>query len=137
MKHVLVTLMFVCLVICGYSQNKEKSVRDYMPTDNLQMKKDDNKASNKPNRKKIAIIYVPDSNKILYGNPCATEATHKMGFEYVVEPRNGLESKTSFGKFLNNLLVKSKLVVTRSPFWKLSLNKKLKQCRSQSGDFVG
>ena len=91
----------------------------------------------KPKRKKIMIIYVPDASKILYGNPCATFETHRMGFEYVVEPRNGMESKTWKGKFLNNLGVKTKLVVTRSPFWKLILKKRIKKCREQSGDFVG
>ncbi|GAB4245810.1 MAG: hypothetical protein Tsb0034_24520 [Ekhidna sp.] len=101
------------------------------------MKKDANKASNRPKRKNISLLYVPTADKILYGNPCATEETHKMGFEYIVEPRNGMESKTVKGKFLNNLWVKTKLVVTRSPFWKLILNNRIKKCRRQSGDFVG
>ena len=116
---------------------KEKTVQEHLPTENLEMRKDSNKAFNKPKRKKYAFIYVPDGDKILYGNQCVLEQTHKMGFEYVVEPRKIAGSKTWKGKFLNNLWVKTKLVVTRSPFWKLILKKKIKECRNMSGDLVG
>jgi len=119
------------------AQKKVKPVQEYLPTENLEMRKDANKSSNAPDRKRIAILYVKNANKILYGNPCATKETHRMGFEYIVEPRNGLESKTRKGKFLNNLWVKTKLVVTRSPFWKIILNKRIKDCRMQTGDFAG
>ena len=136
MKGVLFTVL-ICCAVCLCAQKKEKTVREYMPTDNLEAKKDANRASNAPERKRIALLYVGDANKILYGNPCATKETHRMGFEYIVEPKNGRESKTRKGKFLNNLWVKTKLVVTRSPFWKLILNKRLDACRRQTGDFVG
>jgi len=136
MKNVLI-LIFLLLSIIGFSQKKEKPVKDYLPTENLESRKDANKSSNRPKRKNISLIYVEDANNILYGNPCATLETHRMGFEYIVEPKNGLESKTRKGKFLNNLWVKTKLVFTRSPFWKLILNSRIKKCRKQSGDFVG
>ncbi len=119
------------------AQKREKSVRDYLPTDNLENRKDANKASNRPQRKNISLIYVGSASNILYGNACATAETHRMGFEYIVEPTNGLESKTRVGKTLNNLWVKSKLVLRRSPFWKLTLNNRIKKCRRQTGDFVG
>ena len=131
---------FLLVIVAGhlsYAQGKDKSVASQLPTENLAFRKDANKAANRPKRKKISLLYVSDADKILYGNPCATEETHKMGFEYIVEPKNGFESKTRKGKFLNNLWVKTKLVVTRSPFWKLILNKRIKECRRQSGDFVG
>lgn len=129
--------LFVCLCFALSAQKKEKDVRNHLPTENLDMMKDSNRSANAPQRKKIALIYVRDANKILYGNPCATKETHRMGFEYIVEPRNGLESKTRKGKFLNNLWVKTKLVVTRSPFWKAILNKRIRDCKFQTGDFVG
>jgi len=132
--------LFFVLVICSYSlsaQKKEKPVRDYLPTDNLDMGKYGGSAANAPDRKKIALLYVKNGDKIFYGNPCATKETHRMGFEYIVEPKNGLESKTRTGKFFNNLLLKTKLFVTKSPFWKLILNKRIKDCRQQTGDFVG
>lgn len=116
---------------------KEKPVQDEMPTENLAFKKDSNKKVNRPKRKNYDVIYVPNANNILYGNKCVLEQTHKMGFEYLVEPTNIRGSKTAKGKFINNLWVKTKLVVTRTPFWKMILNKKIKKCRQMSGDLVG
>lgn len=125
---------FLCLSCLA---QKVKTVEEELPSENLEMRKDSNKRSNRPKRKNLSLIYVPNADNILYGNPCVTDATHKMGFEYIVEPINLPGSKTWKGKFLNNLWVKTKLVVTRSPFWKLILNKKIKKCRKMSGDFVG
>ncbi len=131
---VVVSFLLISLSVCAQS---EKSIQDYIPTENLDMKKDANKKAYRSPKRKYDVIYRPHAKKILYGNPCAVEATHKMGFEYMVEPRNGTRSKTQKGKFLNNLKVKSKLVVTRSPFWKLILKKRFKKCREMSGDIVG
>ncbi|WP_420316343.1 hypothetical protein [Ekhidna sp.] len=125
---------FICFA--SFAQ-REKPVEDHLPTENLEMRKDANKASNKPKRKTYSFIYVPNADKILYGNPCVLEATHKMGFEYLVEPSYLNTSRTWEGKFLNNLWVKTKLVVTRSPFWKVILNRKIKKCRKMTGDLVG
>ena len=136
-KNVLFPLFLFFGITTCFAQQKKDTDRDHMPTENLEMKKDSNKRSNKPKWKNYNLIYVPNADKILYGNPCVLEETHKMGFEYIVEPRNIAGSKTRKGKFLNNLWVKSKLVVTRSPFWKLILNKKIKKCRKMSGDLVG
>jgi len=132
---------FSIILLIGFlfvsAQRKEKKVRDYLPTENLEMTKDANRSSNAPKRKNISLLYVKDADRILYGNPCATKETHRIGFEYIVEPKNDFESKTRKGKFLNNLGVKTKLIVTRSPFWKLILNKRIKKCRQQTGDFTG
>ena len=116
---------------------KEKSVREELPTGNLEIRKNANKRINKPKRKSYLVIYAPNGDKILYGNQCVLEQTHKMGFEYMVEPRNIAGSKSWKGKFLNNLWAKTKLVATRSPFWKLILKKKIRECREISGDLVG
>ncbi|MEO9483593.1 MAG: hypothetical protein ABJG47_09120 [Ekhidna sp.] len=136
MKQVLILISLITFSFSCLGQ-KERTVDDELPTENLEMRKDSNKRTNRPKRKNYSQIYVPNANKILYGNPCVLEETHKMGFEYLIEPPNISGSKTWKGKFLNNLLVKSKLVVTRSPFWKMILNKKIKKCRQMSGDLVG
>lgn len=130
-------LFFVIIFTATFGQKNEKSVGDYLPTDNLDAKNDANKLSNRPKRKNISLIYISTPRGILYGNPCATDATHRMGFEYIIESRYGPESKTGMGKFFNNFWVKSKLVVTRSPFWKLILNSRIRKCSDQTGDFVG
>ena len=132
----------LCLVLAiSFSpllaQRKERPLHEQMPTENLESRKDSNKSSNQSKRKRIALLYVKDADKILYGNPCATEETHRMGFEYIVEPKSRLRSKSKVGKFFNNFLVKAKLVVTRSPLWKAILNKRMRSCRQKTGDFVG
>ncbi len=90
-----------------------------------------------PKRKTINYIYKYDQKNVLFGNPCAVKVTRKMGFEYVLQPK-GVPGSPGKGKALwNNFLVKTKLVFTRSPFWKLILNKRQKDCRTRSGDIVG
>ena len=137
MKVVLSFLLAVVTIHLSFGQKKDKPVEDYLPTDNLEMRKDDNTSSNRPKKKNYSYIYVSKVGKILYGNPCAIDETRRMGFEYVVEPRTGLQSKTRQGKFLNNLWVKTKLVFTRSPFWEVILTGRIKKCKRQTGDFVG
>jgi hypothetical protein len=128
------TFTFSAMVLFGQNQT---SVPDYIPTENLEMGKDANKKANRTKKKRYSVIYRPNTKKILYGNPCAVEATRKMGFEYMVESRTGVRSASRLGKFWNNLRVKTKLVFTRSPFWKVILKKKFKDCRPKSGDIVG
>lgn len=133
--------IFLCIVLSGLSffciAQKKDDLKDYIPTENLDSKKDSNKKAYKSKKRRYEVIYRPNAKKILYGNPCAVEATRKMGFEYIVESRRAVRSATQKGKFLNNLKVKTKLVLTRSPFWKLILKKKFKKCRQKSGDLVG
>ncbi len=135
MRIILYLTVLISVQIC--LGQKEKSIRDYIPTENLDMRKDANRKENRGALKRYSVIYRPHAKNILYGNPCALEATRKMGFEYMVESRNATRSASQLGKFWNNLKVKTKLVVTRSPFWKMILKKKFKKCRPQSGDIVG
>lgn len=118
------------------SQKKE-TFQDYLPTENLEMGKDANKRANRTKKKPYNVIYRTNGKKILYGNPCAVEATRKWGFEYVVESKRAPTSKTAKGKFLNNLRVKTGLVFKRSPFWKLILKERFSKCRPKTGDIVG
>ncbi|MEM6644136.1 MAG: hypothetical protein AAF616_14240 [Bacteroidota bacterium] len=135
--RVVILILFCFFSLSLWGQKKPKPIVDYLPTENLEGKKDANKATNRPDRKRISLLYVGSADRILYGNACATAETHRMGFEYIVEPQNGRESKSAVGKFLNNLWVKTKLTFRRSPFWKVSLNNRIKKCRRQTGDFVG
>ena len=107
---------------------------DELPT-NTTVRKKVNKKKTGPDRKTYSRLYKNSTKGTLYGNPCALEVTHKMGFEYV--PLSQGHGKTKVGFILNNVYVSSKLVVTRSPFWKLILKKRLKDCRAKSGDGVG
>ena len=136
MIKIIVYLILLFFTLASIGQQGD-NILDYIPTENLDAGKDANKRANRSKKKNYEVIYRPRTRKILYGNPCAVEATRKMGFEYMVESRTATRSASQLGKFLNNLKVKSKLVVTRSPFWKVILKRKLKRCRQKSGDIVG
>lgn len=120
----------ICLCAQLYAQEDSED----RPT-NFTVHKRINKRKYEPKVKQYDVIYKKNTKKTLYGNPCAIEVTHKMGFEYT--PLAQGKGKTSMGLLVNNTFVKLKLVFTRSPFWKLTLNKRLKDCRLKSGDGIG
>lgn len=133
-----VLLVFFLLALGGVSEAQTyDDISRYMPTENLDAKKRGNKWKYRPKRKHYEVIYKRDTKGTLYGNPCALEATRKMGFEYVIQTP-GLPGAVLLEDVrVNNFLVNLKLIFTRSPFWKLILNKKLKKCQQKSGDIVG
>ena len=88
-------------------------------------------------QKKIDIIFKTKSGKVLYGNPCLREFTRDMGFEYALQSPNMYNSSGVWSIRRNNLLVYFKLIIKKSPFWKLILNNQVKDCRQKMGDFVG
>lgn len=128
---VLLVMGMVCSPACFGQSSKKNDLKKYLPTANIDMGKVTNRKANQPKRPKISYLYKRFDNGVLYGNPCATQMTHKMGFEYVMQPYFGN------GETWNNLWVNLKLVAIKSPFWKLILNHRIKKCREQSGDFVG
>lgn len=123
----LVFLMGVITVSLG------QNIDEDLPTNNTVQKKVDHRKY-EPKRKRYDVLYTRKTKGTLYGNPCAIDETHRMGFHYVPLTQEG---KTKMGYFLNNLLVKTKLCVTRTPFWKVILNKRLDDCRLKSGDGIG
>jgi len=112
----------------------QAQIKDELPTNSTERKRTDHKKY-EPKRKTYDFIYKHSTKNTLYGNPCALEQTRKMGFEYV--PLTKGRGKTAVGVMLNNVAVGTKLCVTRSPFWKMTLNKRMKDCRLKSGDGVG
>jgi hypothetical protein len=78
-----------------------------------------------------------DTKKILYGNKCFEEYTYKLGFEYVVEPFGRPESRSEVNRFFHNFGVKFILIFKSGPFWKSKVNKRIRNCRVQMGDFAG
>ncbi|RED91757.1 hypothetical protein C7460_13727 [Marinoscillum furvescens DSM 4134] len=138
MLRVILVVTLVSAVVSAASSQAARDVykRDF-PTENVTMGMEANKNANRPKRKRYDYLYTESSRGILYGNPCALQATRKMGFEYVVQPAGipGSPGRKELEK--NNFFVKLKLVFTRGPWWKLVLNNRLRKCRQQSGDFVG
>ena len=93
-------------------KKKTRQVTDYIPTENVDSRKEANNLKNRPKRKTIEYLYKNDSKGILYGNPCAIEATRKMGFEYVINPMGVPGSVLPDDQFSNNLWVHIKLIFT-------------------------
>lgn len=122
--------VMILLALAGFSQVEPEEI----PTNNTAHKRV-NHRKYEPKRKVYDRIYKKSTKGTLYGNPCAIDVTHKMGFEYV--PLAQGRGKTAMGIAVNNVFVNLKLSVTRTPFWKLFLNKKLKDCRLKSGDGIG
>lgn len=95
------------------------------------------KKARRKHSEKVDFIYSTRTKGILYGNPCATAATRSMNFVYVLDKPGAPGSLTDKQRFFHNTGVKLKLCITRTPFWKLILNKRLKPCAPQTGDIVG
>lgn len=87
-------------------------------------------------RRKLLSIYIKDTQNILYGNPCMDKVTQRFGYEYVVMPKNASKFHSGFQRSAHNFFVKTALFF-RNPFWKIISNKKAKECRQKTGDYVG
>jgi hypothetical protein len=129
-------ILFVAFSFHGLSA-QQKGRTPFEATENIRMKQDDNNARNRPKRKKIRVITKNKGEGILYGNPCMVEETMKMGFEYNVQIPGMPGSMLPWRRRYENFKVHLNLIVTKSPFWKLVLNRRVKDCRLRSGDFVG
>ena len=129
-KVCLLGVFILGLMMSGSGQDKNADI----PTNNVTHKRV-NHRKHQPKIKNYNKLYKKSTRKTMYGNPCAIDVTHKMGFEYV--PLAQGKGKTKMGLLINNTFVKSKLCLTRTPFWKMILNKRLKDCRLKSGDGIG
>lgn len=118
------------------AQESDEIKRD-LPTEKVAFKVEDDSKANRPKKKKIRYIIKNGTSGILYGNPCVLQVTRRMGFEYAVQtpllPGSTIEPR----RLWNNFKVKLLLTLKYGPFWKISLNKRLKECGIKSGDRVG
>jgi hypothetical protein len=128
-------LIFLFVSFFGWSQ--DEPIEKLIPTNKTERRKSGFQKKYAPDRKKIRYIVKNAPADILYGNPCMVEETRKMGFEYVIQSRNQPGKMREFARNWNNLITKLRLVLTRSPFWKLILNSRVKDCRRKTGDMVG
>lgn len=116
---------------------QNQAIEEELPTRKVDSKVKEDTRKNRPDDLDVDYIYVEDGSKLLYGNRCALEATHHMGFEYVLEHRPGQPAITAWMRVSNNFWVKTKLCITKGPWWKLTLNNRLKQCARLGGDSRG
>ncbi|MDH5608838.1 MAG: hypothetical protein OEY56_05110 [Cyclobacteriaceae bacterium] len=130
-----VIALFFCLTCMAQKQKGLPASKT--TTANLKMAKEANKRKNSPQNPTIRLIIKNDGQGILYGNPCMREETRRMHFEYAIQVAGLPGSLKPFKRTVNNLKTKGILVLTRSPFWKVILHHRTKDCRERTGDRVG
>jgi len=86
--------------------------------------------------RRLLSIYIKDTKNVLYGNPCMAKVTQRFGYEYVVMPKNASKYHSGFQSRMHNFYVKS-ILFFRNPFWRIISNKKAKECRQKTGDYMG
>jgi hypothetical protein len=86
--------------------------------------------------RRLLSIYIKDTQNVLYGNPCMDKVSERFGYEYVVMPKNASKYHSGFQRSMHNFFVKTALFF-RNPFWKIISNKKSKECRQKTGDYMG
>lgn len=100
-------------------------------------KKGIKKGKEAPDSKKLLFIVKNNSNGILYGNKCFLDVQHKMGFEYLIQPKGQPLNRNEVGRNFHNFGIKFVLLFKNGPFYGIKLRKKKKECRQLTGDFVG
>lgn len=138
MRVIFFLVLSACLSGLGFSQSFAQSpLEENIPTRKVDKKVKENKRGNFPKEKRIRYIYVKDGKKILYGNPCAIHVTHQFGFEYGIEHRPNIGFRPWWRRFKTNTTTKTILFFTKGPWWKSSVNSKLRRCVQSSGDRRG
>ncbi len=117
-----------------FAQEKDK---DYIPTRNTVPNARPDPKTQGPKKKKIRYIITKDTKNTLSGNVCFEEATKKMGFLYMAIPHGQAENYDGVTRWFHNFGVKFMIILKNGIFWKSKVNKKFKECKYGSGDFVG
>ncbi|MEQ8413583.1 MAG: hypothetical protein RIB71_03925 [Imperialibacter sp.] len=134
---ILTTAFFLGSLRMATAQSKEKPIDKDSPSWVLKQKKKNDAKKDFPKQEYPRYIIITETKGLLYGNPCALQETHKMGFEYVLLKEGQPGYETMWKKMTNNFFVKTGLVFRRSPFWKLILKNRIEDCRVNTGDFIG
>lgn len=88
-------------------------------------------------RRHYMTIIKTHTKNTLYGNKCFEDFTRQLGFTYQIQVKGQPGSLNGFTRFWHNAGTKTALVFTAWPWWKQRVNKRYKECRKSSGDFVG
>ena len=107
------------------------------PTSSTDVKAKIKKEKERPKRERYMAIIKTNTKNTLYGNKCFEDFTRQLGFVYEIQVKGQSGSMNGFSRFWHNAATKTGLVFTAWPWWKLRVNKRYKECRKSSGDFVG
>lgn len=125
---------FVFLTNSVFSQEADKN---YFPTPNTFSGAKPDPKKQKEKEKKVRFIVKNDTKETLAGNLCFEEVTLKMGFQYLAVPKGQPFNENGFSRWRHNFGVKFMILLKNGPFWKTKVNKKYKECKYGSGDFMG
>lgn len=126
---------FVVMVHLSFGQAQNDSIPPTSTTD-VNSKIDKKKERPEGTRHYMTIIR-KDTKNILYGNKCFEDFTRQLGFIYEVQMKGHAGSMNGFARFWHNAGTKTVLFFKAGPWWKARVNKRRKECRTSSGDFVG
>ncbi len=137
---VILVVMWVVIHVVAFSAiaqgKKLKNTRRSDDSSNISLYAKEPTGRKKTKKTKYISIYKTNPTKVLYGNRCVDEYTHKMGFEYilVMPDRDGdVDVKMVASNIGNSIL----LTFKNGPFWSRKVKKKIKECRQSTGDYVG
>lgn len=140
MRRLFLSIITLQVLSCFYFGNTafaQSTNKDYFPTPNTVI--DAKPDPKKQKEKEVIIRYIikNDTRKTLTGNLCFEEVTNKMGFQYLAVPKGQVPNKNGFVRWKHNFGVKFMIFLKNGPFWKIKVNKKYKECKYGSGDFIG
>lgn len=129
-------LLFILITLFAAQQLYAQETIPPTSTTDLDSKINKKKERPKGKRRYMTIIKLNTKNT-LYGNKCFEDFTRRLGFVYEIQIKGNAGSMTGFNRFWHNTGTKTALFFTAWPWWKLRVNKRYKECRKSSGDFVG
>jgi hypothetical protein len=127
-------VIFISIIATDFSYAQETIPRTSTTDTKVKIKKKKERPDGK--RHYMSIIKT-NTKKTLYGNKCFEDFTRQLGFTYEVQATGRQGDLNGFTRFWHNTATKTALVFTAWPWWKLRVNKRYKECRKSSGDFVG
>jgi hypothetical protein len=91
----------------------------------------------KPKRYEPLAMYTYRPNDFLVGNNCVTEYTKTLGFEYTYPFTQPNEQPNHLYSFFHNVHTHMRLTRRLGFGWKRKVKRRIKQCKTSSGDFRG
>ena len=127
-----------CIYLIGVLSTGVLYAQETIPkTNSIDTNAKVDKKKERPAKARYMSIVMNNTKGILYGNRCFEEFTQSIGFVYAIQIKNQSGSLDGVARFFHNAGTKTALFFTAWPWWKLRVNKKKKDCRKLSGDFVG
>jgi hypothetical protein len=123
-------------VVCSPLPGQDRGP-DYVPTPNTVKGATPDPKKQGEKQKKLRYIITNNTRNTLSGNPCFEDATTDMGFQYLAIPRGQAPNTNNWSRWWHNLGVKFVILMKNGPCWKAKVNRLYKDCRHQTGDFVG